>query len=491
MPSRQSSSNSRRGRSSKISSRKRASSSPRRNDDDSTSTDEEEERRQNSKRREMKRSASSRSEKKTKKNRKGRKSRSSRSNSRSSSDSESDIETGQRSSRRRQRLSQNKKKREGSFEYSTSNSTTTTITKKQASEIRERKNEMNKRSSERTINSGHPTTTSNQKGINLRGNVFRLLVRELVAKFDGKPYSKKSGVYYKHMKRRTKGIPFFTFDKRKRRKDVSKVELMNALQSKYEEERYMMFIAVSTDIYFDIPNHLGTKVWRKCIRMVVAENLASSPLRFDKQLFKQIQARLSASSNENGNGGEVSYFVGHPPTSGERASKNDIVERYYKQFDVEKEILQTQLNQGYLQRYRILGNSYWRSLGRKLSMLYQKMTWLHAMSAQCKDAIERIGCISSCSQCCSRGCAKTRTFFRTDPKTGEDVFQKISNKIEITMFGYTSAWPMVTILWIGLACLIGVVIFTILKMMMFYFFSWERCAEFNDVTVCGGSNLGS
>jgi hypothetical protein len=297
----------------------------------------------------------------------------------------------------------------------------------------------------------------------LSDEAFRKLVRGTALELKKAPYSR---VVFKHIKRQLKEIIVYASPQEEN--EATKTEVKEAVYEIYEEERYMLS-AHSRDVYFDVEHHSGTRFWRKVVRLVVAKNRT---VDFDKKIDREIKKQLQG----------VSYFVGRPPVC-EIATKSDMIERFDQQFYLEKgQQAQKTPEIQRSQRPPIPGNLYWRLLGQKISSPYRNWEWFHTKSAQCKQYLARQPLVVKCSSCCSSYCSpcyiqakralqpcycRTMGFFRTDPETGEDVFQRIAKHLEITMFGHTTAWPMLALIGVAFAGMIFLIIFSVLKKLVF------------------------
>jgi hypothetical protein len=110
----------------------------------------------------------------------------------------------------------------------------------------------------------------------------------------------------------------------------------------------------------------------------------------------------------------------------------------------------------------IPGNLYWKKSGQAICSRYRGWGWYHTKCSQVKDRVagwrvkERVatwpvvvGCTPSydrTKQAVAPRYHKFRDFFRTDPETGRDVFQKIAGHLEVTTFGHTSSGPMLILI---------------------------------------------
>jgi hypothetical protein len=207
------------------------------------------------------------------------------------------------------------------------------------------------------------------------------------------------------------------------------------------------------------------------------------------------------------------FYIGEPPNC-QKARKHNLIHEFGKKFDMEKEKRKKRLckmkrkkiskNSGrHLKRRHPLetsdstqpislgrgevtsldyhqrpipGNLYWRRLGTAISSRCAKWERYHQKHRQVRERVATWPIMVICTPCYLRmklavapRYLKVKRFFCTDPETGRDVFQKIADHLQVTMFGHTSSWPMLILLGMVVIAIVVLGFYSILKRILLAF----------------------
>ena len=293
------------------------------------------------------------------------------------------------------------------------------------------------------------------------------VVKRAVSEFSQEEYSSS---IFKWIRKELRGRQIFqTLDSQF--VEASKKDLVDILGDLYECEcrkftktkraETCTAQAKKRDVYFDVPDHSGTKAWKRVVRHFAEDNPDEI---FCKDIFTEIRLQLDGSS----------YYTGKPPTC-LKARKQDILIRFGECFDDEKASImgkKDKSSEGALrQRYcdstksetecsdanlscisdkrrPVPGYLYWILLRQIISNRLARWDWYQRTS---HDLCRRVATNSIVVRMQPYGIIIKEACGK-DPESGEDVFDRLAAAIEVKVFG--RRWPF--ILLIGGLCAIGV-----------------------------------
>jgi hypothetical protein len=320
------------------------------------------------------------------------------------------------------------------------------------------------------------------------------VVKRAVSKFSQEEYSPS---IFKWIRKEMRGRRIFqTMNSQCVLVEASKKDLVDIFGDRYEYECTMfrkmikkaekyMAQANKRDVYFDVPDHPGTKAWKRVARHLAVKNPDEI---YCKDIFTEIRLQLDGSS----------YYTGKPPKC-HNARKQEIIIRFGECFDDEKASIMGQsrtsrtdevlskdnISEAALRRRRcdstvsetegidatlltcvsgkrrpVPGYLYWILLRQMISNRWARWDWYQRTSKALSRRVATSSIVVQMQPWCR---ARMHPYWMRikeacccgkDPESGEDIIDRLAAAIEIEVCGHATSWPF--ILLIGGLCAIAV-----------------------------------